>query len=160
MNKPQHKSVLVIHGPNLNLLGGREPNHYGTMTLDDINLQLNQIASAAEIHLEAFQSNAEVDLINKIQSAKDVFDFILINPAAYTHTSVAMRDALSAVKIPFIEIHLSNVYAREQFRHKSYFSDVAVGVISGLGALGYALALEYAIQPLNKQEAPEDEQLA
>lgn len=153
MNKPQHKSVLVIHGPNLNLLGGREPNHYGTMTLDDINLQLNQIASAAEIHLEAFQSNAEVDLINKIQSAKDVFDFILINPAAYTHTSVAMRDALSAVKIPFIEIHLSNVYAREQFRHKSYFSDIAVGVISGLGALGYALALEYAIQRLNKQEA-------
>jgi 3-dehydroquinate dehydratase-2 len=153
MNKPQHKSVLVIHGPNLNLLGGREPNHYGTMTLDDINLQLNQIASTAEIHLEAFQSNAEVDLINKIQSAKDVFDFILINPAAYTHTSVAMRDALSAVKIPFIEIHLSNVYAREQFRHKSYFSDIAVGVISGLGALGYALALEYAIQRLNKQEA-------
>lgn len=153
MKNSQIKSVLVIHGPNLNLLGGREPNHYGTMTLDDINQQLVQQAKQANIHLDTFQSNAEVDLINTIQNAKDTYDFILINPAAYTHTSVAMRDALSAVKIPFIEVHLSNVYAREQFRQKSFFSDIAVGVISGLGALGYALALQYAIQQLSQQQA-------
>ena len=153
MNNSLQKSVLVVHGPNLNLLGGREPNHYGNLTLEDINHQLKQKALDAHIVLEAFQSNAEVELIDKIQNAKDHFDFILINPAAYTHTSIAMRDALSAVKIPFIEIHLSNIYAREHFRHKSYFSDIAVGVISGLGAIGYLLALDYAISHLQHQKA-------
>ncbi|MBU3643904.1 MAG: type II 3-dehydroquinate dehydratase [Candidatus Methylopumilus sp.] len=151
MNNALQKSVLVVHGPNLNLLGGREPNHYGTLTLDDINRQLKEKASSANIHLETFQSNSEVELIDKIQSAKDKIDFILINPAAYTHTSIAMRDALSAVKIPFIEIHLSNIYAREHFRQKSFFSDIAVGLISGLGAMGYLLALDYAISQLNQK---------
>ena len=151
MNNSLQKSVLVVHGPNLNLLGGREPNHYGTLTLDDINRQLKEKASSADIRLEAFQSNSEVALIDKIQSAKDQIDFILINPAAYTHTSIAMRDALSAVKIPFIEIHLSNIYAREHFRQKSFFSDIAVGLISGLGEMGYLLALDYAISQLNQK---------
>jgi 3-dehydroquinate dehydratase-2 len=153
MNATSQKSILVIHGPNLNLLGGREPNHYGTMTLDDINHQLTQHAEKAGFNLTSFQSNAEVELINKIQSAKGQIDFILINPAAYTHTSIAMRDALSAVKIPFIEIHLSNIYAREHFRHQSYFSDIAIGVISGLGAHGYLLALDYAISQLQQHQA-------
>lgn len=153
MNATSQKSILVIHGPNLNLLGGREPNHYGTMTLDDINHQLSQRAEQAGISLSSFQSNAEVELINQIQSAKGHIDFILINPAAYTHTSIAMRDALSAVKIPFIEIHLSNIYARELFRHQSYFSDIAIGVISGLGAHGYLLALDYAISQLQQHQA-------
>lgn len=151
MDNSQQKSVLVIHGPNLNLLGGREPNHYGNLTLDDINSQLKKKANIANIGLETFQSNSEVELINHIQSAKDCFDFILINPAAYTHTSIAMRDALSAVKIPFIEIHLSNIYAREHFRQKSFFSDIAIGLISGLGATGYLLALDYAISHLNQK---------
>ncbi len=151
MDNSQQKSVLVIHGPNLNLLGGREPNHYGNLTLDDINSQLKKKANIANIGLETFQSNSEVELIDHIQSAKDCFDFILINPAAYTHTSIAMRDALSAVKIPFIEIHLSNIYAREHFRQKSFFSDIAIGLISGLGATGYLLALDYAISHLNQK---------
>ena len=140
------KSVLVLHGPNLNLLGLREPHHYGAMTLEAINAQLQAQALAADVQLEILQSNAEVELIVKIQSlATDPVDFLIINPAAFTHTSVALRDALSAVSIPFIEVHLSNVYARESFRHHSYFSDIAIGVISGLGAKGYAAALEYAI---------------
>ncbi len=140
------KSILVLHGPNLNLLGEREPEHYGKQTLEDINQVLKTIASAKAIKLETMQSNSEGDLVNKIQSLhKDKIDFLIINPAAYTHTSVAMRDALSAVKVPFIEVHLSNVYAREPFRHHSYFSDIAVAVISGLGADGYIAALNFAI---------------
>ncbi|MBM3360690.1 MAG: type II 3-dehydroquinate dehydratase [Betaproteobacteria bacterium] len=140
------KSILVLHGPNLNLLGEREPEHYGKQTLEDINQVLKTMASAKAIKLEVMQSNSEGDLVNKIQSLhKDNIDFLIINPAAYTHTSVAMRDALSAVKVPFIEVHLSNVYAREPFRHHSYFSDIAVAVISGLGADGYIAALNFAI---------------
>jgi 3-dehydroquinate dehydratase-2 len=140
------KSILVLHGPNLNLLGEREPQHYGKQTLDDINQVLKTIASGKSIKLETMQSNNEGDLVNKIQSLqKDKVDFLIINPAAFTHTSVAMRDALSAVKVPFIEVHLSNVYAREPFRHHSYFSDIAVAVISGLGADGYIAALNFAI---------------
>ena len=140
------KSILVLHGPNLNLLGEREPQHYGKQTLEDIDQALKTIASAKSIKLETMQSNSEGDLVNKIQSLhNDKVDFLIINPAAYTHTSVAMRDALSAVKVPFIEVHLSNVYAREPFRHHSYFSDIAVAVISGLGADGYIAALNLAI---------------
>jgi 3-dehydroquinate dehydratase-2 len=140
------KSILILHGPNLNLLGEREPEHYGKQTLEDINHVLKTMASEKAIKLETMQSNSEGDLVNKIQSLhKDKIDFLIINPAAYTHTSVAMRDALSAVKIPFIEVHLSNVYAREPFRHHSYFSDIAVAVISGLGAEGYVAALNFAI---------------
>ena len=140
------KSILVLHGPNLNLLGEREPQHYGKQTLEDIDQALKTIASAKSIKLETMQSNSEGDLVNKIQSLhNDKVDFLIINPAAYTHTSVAMRDALSAVKVPFIEVHLSNVYTREPFRHHSYFSDIAVAVISGLGAEGYIAALNFAI---------------
>ena len=140
------KSILVLHGPNLNLLGEREPQHDGKQTLEDIDHALKTIASAKSMKLETMQSNSEGDLVNKIQSlSNDKVDFLIINPAAYTHTSVAMRDALSAVKVPFIEVHLSNVYAREPFRHHSYFSDIAVAVISGLGAEGYIAALNFAI---------------
>jgi 3-dehydroquinate dehydratase-2 len=146
------KSILVLHGPNLNLLGLREPEHYGKATLASINEALVAQAKLADIDLETFQSNAEAELVTKIQSiATTKVDFVIINPAAYTHTSVAMRDALAAVKVPFIEVHLSNVYAREAFRHHSYFTDIAVGVISGLGAQGYALALDYAIMQLQQQ---------
>lgn len=146
------KSVLVLHGPNLNLLGLREPEHYGKDTLASINERLMTKAANAGLLLESFQSNSEAELIGKVQSlASKSVDFIIINPAAFTHTSVAMRDALSAVKIPFIEVHLSNVYAREPFRHHSYFTDIAVGVISGLGAQGYMAALDYAINALAPQ---------
>ena len=145
------KSILVLHGPNLNLLGLREPEHYGVDTLSSINQTLTDIATQAGVALETFQSNTEGDLVTKIQSiATTKVDFVIINPAAFTHTSVAMRDALSAVKVPFIEVHLSNVYAREAFRHHSYFTDIAVGVISGLGAHGYGLALDYAIRHINR----------
>ena len=145
------RSILVLHGPNLNLLGVREPEHYGSATLDSINQSLVSKAKSANIVLETFQSNSEADLVTKIQSlATNKVDFIIINPAAFTHTSVAMRDALSAVKVPFIEVHLSNVFAREAFRHHSYFTDIAVGIISGLGAQGYALALDYAIQHIDR----------
>ncbi|MBM3351534.1 MAG: type II 3-dehydroquinate dehydratase [Betaproteobacteria bacterium] len=145
-----NKSILVLHGPNLNLLGVREPEHYGKTTLEDINQALTKQAQQAGVNLECFQSNSEAELVTKIQSiaAKKV-DYVIINPAAYTHTSVAMRDALSAIKVPFIEVHLSNVYAREAFRKHSYFSDIAIGVISGLGAKGYELALDYAIEKIN-----------
>ena len=143
--------LLVINGPNLNLLGTREPEHYGRNTLDDINQRLSEQASAAGYSIECVQSNSEVELIEHIHRAgKEGVRFILINPAAFTHTSVALRDALSGVEIPFIEIHLSNVHAREAFREHSYFSDIAVGVISGLGALGYELALQAALQQLNE----------
>ena len=140
------KSLLVVHGPNLNLLGVREPEHYGKLTLADINGSLENQAKLAGIALETYQSNAEADIVAKIQSlAVNKVDFIIINPAAFTHTSVSIRDAISAVNIPFIEVHLSNVFARESFRHHSYFSDIAVGVISGLGAEGYNAALQFAI---------------
>ena len=144
-----NKSILVVHGPNLNLLGTREPEHYGSLTLADIDQQLSQLAKVENVHLETFQSNSEVEIITKIQSlAVNKVDFIIINPAAFTHTSIVIRDAISAVKIPFIEVHLSNVFARESFRHHSYFSDIAIGVISGLGAEGYYSALRYAINHL------------
>lgn len=141
------KNILLINGPNLNLLGTREPAVYGSGTLQSIEQRLAQQAAAAGISFAVFQSNSEADLVERIQQAgRDGVEFIIINPAAYTHTSVAMRDALAAVGIPFIELHLSNVHAREAFRHRSYFSDLAVGVITGLGAQGYELALAYAIQ--------------
>lgn len=144
--KTGHKRILVLHGPNLNLLGVREPEHYGQDTLETINQRLVAKASVSGVELEAFQSNAEADLIAKLhQLFQHPADFIIINPAALTHTSVALRDALAAVKTPFIEVHLSNVHAREAFRHHSYFSDLAVGVICGLGAAGYEYALDFAI---------------
>ena len=142
-------TILVLHGPNLNLLGSREPDKYGTDTLAEINARLAAAAKAAGHHLMTLQSNAEYELVERVHEAKrEGVEFIVINPAAFTHTSVALRDALLAVQIPFIEVHLSNVHAREEFRHRSYFSDVAVGVITGLGAIGYALALEAAIKRL------------
>lgn len=140
------KNILVINGPNLNLLGTREPEQYGTDTLVAIEARLSEQAKKAGASLATYQSNSEAELVERIQQAgRDKVDFILINPAAYTHTSVAMRDALSAVGIPFIEVHLSNVFARESFRHQSYFTDIAVGIIGGLGAKGYELALEFAL---------------
>jgi 3-dehydroquinate dehydratase-2 len=143
--------ILVIHGPNLNLLGTREPEHYGSTTLVQIDDRLAAIASKAGQTLQSVQSNAEHELVNAIQQAeKDAIDYIIINPAAFTHTSVALRDALAAVKIPFIEVHLSNVHARENFRQHSYFSDLAVGVISGLGPIGYELALQAALSQLSE----------
>jgi 3-dehydroquinate dehydratase-2 len=142
------KNVLVLHGPNLNLLGTREPDVYGRVTLDEINAKLSAQAQTKGAKLTHFQSNAESALVDRVQQARnDGTDFIIINPAAFTHTSVAIRDALSAVAIPFVEVHLSNVHAREAFRKESFFSDIAVGVISGLGATGYELALLFALQP-------------
>ncbi|WP_153115835.1 type II 3-dehydroquinate dehydratase [Rhodocyclus tenuis] len=141
--------LLVIHGPNLNLLGAREPKYYGLTTLADINLALARRAEAAGVQLDSFQSNHEGALIERVHAARDEgVRYIIINPAAYTHTSVALRDAVAAAGIPFIEVHLSNVHAREPFRHRSYFSDLAIGVISGLGSEGYLLALEYLISKL------------
>ncbi len=141
------KNILVLHGPNLNLLGTREPDVYGRVTLDEINAKLAAIAQAKGAKLAHFQSNAEGELVERVHQARgDGTDFIIINPAAFTHTSVALRDALAGVAIPFVEVHLSNVHAREAFRKESYFSDIAVGVISGLGATGYELALQYALQ--------------
>jgi len=138
---------LVLHGPNLNLLGTREPEVYGAETLDDIVDKLTTTAMQLGHELESFQSNAEHALVDKIQHTRtNDTDFIIINPAAFTHTSVAIRDALAAVDVPFIEIHLSNVHARESFRHHSYLSDIAFGVICGLGAQGYELALQAAIK--------------
>jgi len=142
--------LLVLHGPNLNLLGEREPGHYGTQSLASIDQTLVTLAKSLGYELQSFQSNAEFELITRVHEAKsEAVDFIIINPAAYTHTSVALRDAFSAVKIPFIEVHLSNVHARESFRHHSYFSDIAVGVICGLGAQGYELALRAATNYLD-----------
>jgi 3-dehydroquinate dehydratase II len=141
------KNILILHGPNLNLLGQREPGVYGRITLNEINQKLKKIAQTGGANLQDFQSNAEDGLVERIQLAhQDGTDFIIINPAAFTHTSVAIRDALAAVAIPFIEVHISNVFAREPFRKESYFSDIAVGVISGLGATGYELAVHYALQ--------------
>ena len=141
------KNITVIHGPNLNLLGQREPDHYGTLTLDDINGALEKEASKLSMDIDLYQSNSESEIVDKIQSLRS--DFIIINPAAYTHSSVAIRDALAAMAIPFIEVHISNVFAREDFRKKSFFSDIAVGVISGLGSEGYCAALNFAAK-LNK----------
>mgnify|MGYP000234544926 CR=1 FL=1 len=142
-------NLLLLNGPNLNLLGSREPGTYGTSTLPEITARLIKLASEAGHELSALQSNSEAELINRIhQAGQEQVDFILFNPAAYTHTSIALRDALLAVKIPFIEIHLSNVFARESFRHHSYFSDIATGVIAGFGPLGYELALYAAAQRL------------
>ena len=144
--------ILVLNGPNLNLLGAREPEHYGRETLDSINAQLKTQASAAGHAIQFFQSNAEHELITRVQVAmQEKAAFILINPAGFTHTSVALRDALAATGIPFIEVHLSNVHAREAFRQHSYFSDLARGVISGLGAQSYVLALTAAINILKPQ---------
>jgi len=141
------KNVLVLHGPNLNLLGTREPEVYGHATLAEINDKLTTLAGENNANLSSFQSNAEAELVERIQQAhSDGTTFIIINPAAFTHTSVALRDALAAVAIPFIEVHLSNVNAREAFRKESFFSDLAVGVISGLGATGYELALQYVLR--------------
>lgn len=138
--------LLLLNGPNLNLLGTREPDIYGATTLGDIEQHLTELATAAGHELACLQSNAEHELVDRIQQAhKQGVTFIIINPAAFTHTSVAVRDALAGVAIPFIECHLSNVHAREDFRQASYFSDIAVGVITGLGALGYELALQAAI---------------
>jgi 3-dehydroquinate dehydratase-2 len=143
--------ILVLHGPNLNLLGTREPEHYGADTLSDIEKQLQNQAEQAGHQLESFQSNAEHELIDKVHAARSNADFIIINPAAYTHTSVALRDALTGIEIPFIEVHLSNVHARETFRQQSYFSDIALGVICGLGSQGYELALQAAIKHTSQQ---------
>lgn len=144
--------ILVLHGPNLNLLGTREPEIYGHVTLADIDAMLAQTATAAGHALRSVQSNAEHVLIEQVQHARDDGTaFILINPGAFTHTSVALRDALAAVAIPFIEVHLSNVHAREAFRRQSYFSDLAVGVIAGFGANSYAYALSAAIDRLRQR---------
>ncbi|WP_174873293.1 type II 3-dehydroquinate dehydratase [Vogesella oryzae] len=143
------RKILVLHGPNLNLLGLREPQHYGRDTLDDINNRLREQALAAGFELDVLQSNAEHVLIDRIHAClSDGTAMIIINPAAFTHTSVAVRDAIAGVKVPFIEVHLSNVHAREPFRQHSYFSDLAVGVICGLGAHGYELALAHAMKRL------------
>jgi len=142
--------VLVLHGPNLNLLGTREPEIYGRETLADIDRRLAATARAAGLALRSFQSNHEGELVDRIQrGARERIGFILFNPAAYTHTSIALRDALAAVRIPFIEVHLSNVHAREPFRRHSYFAELAVGTISGLGSQGYDLALAYALARLS-----------
>ena len=143
--------ILVLNGPNLNLLGLREPEHYGSQTLTGIIDNLIVSAQAQNVELCHFQANSEEKLIECIHQALSDVDFIIFNPAAFTHTSVALRDALLAVNIPFIEVHLSNIYQREAFRHHSYFSDIAEGVICGLGAEGYNFALDYAISFLNKK---------
>ena len=141
------KNLLVINGPNLNLLGTRERSHYGSETLPAIMARLARQAEQAGAKFSAFQSNSEAELVDRIQHAREEgVDFIIINPAAYTHTSIAMRDALAAVRIPFVEVHVSNVFAREAFRRESYFTEIAVGIISGLGAKGYELAVEFALQ--------------
>ena len=142
--------LLVLHGPNLNLLGTHEPGYYGLRTLADINIALARRAEQAGVELETFQSNHEGALIERVHAAREQgVSYIIINPAAYTHTSVALRDALAATAIPFIEVHLSNVHAREEFRHHSYFSDLATGVICGLGSEGYLLALEYLLSNIS-----------
>ena len=147
----KNTSILVIQGPNLNLLGSREPEVYGKTTMDDIHQKLGEIAKVHLIDLNTYQSNHEGELIDRIQKAKqDGVDFIIINPGAFTHTSVALRDVLAGVAIPFTEVHLSNIHQREEFRKHSYLSDIATGVICGLGAIGYELALLAAITRLQK----------
>nr|B1XT51.1 RecName: Full=3-dehydroquinate dehydratase; Short=3-dehydroquinase; AltName: Full=Type II DHQase [Polynucleobacter necessarius STIR1] len=144
-------SILVIQGPNLNLLGSRESDVYGKTTLEDIHQKLGELATAQSVDLSTYQSNHEGELIDRIQKAKqDGVDFIIINPGAFTHTSVALRDVLAGVAIPFTEVHLSNIHQREEFRKHSYLSDIATGVICGLGAIGYELALQAAITRIKK----------
>ena len=148
------RRLLVLHGPNLNLLGTREPEVYGRVTLEQIDQALVARAQEAGVELLTFQSNHEGHLVDRVQAARaEAVEFVLINPAAYTHTSVALRDALAGVGIPFVEIHLSNVHRRETFRHHSYFSDLAEGVICGLGWKGYLYALEFALERLASQGA-------
>ena len=147
----QTHRILLLNGPNLNMLGAREPKHYGSISLASIEEKIQTLAIQHNVKVECFQTNSEEKLINKIHESFKQVDFILINPAAYTHTSVALRDALLAVSIPFVEIHLSNVHKREAFRHHSYFSDVAEGVICGLGAKGYEFAFLFAIDYLAKK---------
>ena len=146
------KRVLVIHGPNLNLLGEREPQIYGSVSIKKIDARLKELSKENKIELETFQSNHEGELVSKIGAAKGSFDAIVINPAAYTHTSVAIRDAISAVKIPTIEVHLSNIYARESFRHESLVAPVSVGQISGFGALSYELGFYAALAALSRKK--------
>ena len=147
----QTHRILLLNGPNLNMLGAREPKHYGSISLASIEEKIQTLATQYNVKVECFQANSEEKLINKIHESFQQVDFILINPAAYTQTSVALRDALLAVSIPFVEIHLSNVHKRESFRHHSYFSDVAEGVICGLGAKGYEFAFLFAIDYLAKK---------
>lgn len=148
---PPKGRILVLHGPNLNLLGTREPDIYGRTTLADIHTAMEARARADGVTVESFQSNHEGQLIDRVQAAaSEEIGFIVINPAGYTHTSVALRDALAAVNIPYVEVHLSNIHTREPFRHHSYFSDRAVGVICGLGAYGYMAALEFALSRLRQ----------
>ena len=144
------RKILVIHGPNLNLLGSREVDVYGSVTINDINKDLKRFAKAKKVALEIVQSNHEGDIVGKIGSAPGKFDAILINPAAYTHTSVAIRDAISAVSIPTVEVHLSNIYAREEFRHTSLIAPVAKGQVSGFGKMSYILGLEAAVSMIGK----------
>jgi len=143
-------TIVVLNGPNLNLLGTREPEIYGYDTLEDINSRLLKQANDLGLELHFFQSNAEHELVEAVHQARTQAQFIIINPGAFTHTSISLRDALSAVQIPFIEIHLSNVFGREEFRKHSFLSEIAVGVISGLGSLGYELALQSAFQQISK----------
>ena len=137
--------ILVIHGPNLNLLGVREPEVYGSVTMEEINESLEEKASSHNIDVEAFQSNAEHEIVTKLQDSMNQIDFVIINPGALTHTSIAIRDSLLGIEVPFYEVHISNIFAREEFRHKSYFSDIANGVICGFGTQGYDLALRHII---------------
>ena len=144
--------LLILHGPNLNLLGTREPHIYGSTTLAEVNDRLVALAKAHGAELDSFQSNHEGVLIDRIHAARaEQVDYVVINPGAFTHTSVALRDALAGVAIPFVEVHLSNIHRREPFRHHSYFSDLAVGVICGLGDHGYDYAVQYAIRALHSR---------
>ena len=145
------KKILVIHGPNLNLLGRRQPKIYGAFALDKVNQQLKKLAKSKNIKIEFFQSNHEGEIVDTIGKAKENFDALVINPAAYTHTSVAIRDAISAIELPCVEVHLSNIYAREEFRHKSVIAPVAVGQISGFGVDSYLLGLQAVIGLLKKK---------
>lgn len=150
MGRRRASKILLLNGPNLNLLGAREPGHYGDDTLADIERRLTDTAAKGGFELVALQSNSEAALIERIHAAaEEGVDYILFNPAAFTHTSIALRDALLAADVPFIEIHLSNVFAREAFRHRSYFSDIAAGLVCGLGATGYELALSAAMRRLS-----------
>lgn len=147
----QSPRILLLNGPNLNMLGAREPKYYGSLSLATIEANMQAQAEKCGVNLDCFQANSEEKLINKIHESFQKVDFIIINPAAYTHTSVALRDALLAVAIPFVEVHLSNIHKREPFRHHSYFSDVAEGVMCGLGAKGYDCAFQFALEYLAKK---------
>ncbi len=150
-------NILLLNGPNLNMLGQREPEKYGTQTLTDIVNDVTAKADALKVSLDHFQSNAEHELIERIHQSLGKVDAIIFNPAAFTHTSIALRDALLSVAIPFYEVHLSNVHARENFRHHSYFSDIAAGVIVGMGSIGYLLALTAAVDNFKSNKQAETE---